>query len=176
MPGSRTAPRYGKAVEVALELHGCKAKLARTKRRRGRHRSCSSAWSGASTSSDQREADHFSPLPCRSWVAEGAWWRGEARALACGARGEQSGEGEHGGGRNGMVATWLRYCCCLRGEKGEMGRAGRQSAAQRVLESDTRVRGPLGRQVPAAAVRRRPRGGLPLPWSGATRGRGRRAG
>jgi hypothetical protein len=29
LPGGRTAPGHGKAVEVALELHGCEAKPLR---------------------------------------------------------------------------------------------------------------------------------------------------
>jgi hypothetical protein len=83
LPSSRTAPGYGKAIELALELHGCEAKPARAKGRRGRQRSCSSVRSGAPASSGRREAGHSDPLPCRSWVAEGAWWRGQAHALAC---------------------------------------------------------------------------------------------
>jgi hypothetical protein len=45
--------------------------------------------------------------------------------------------------------------------------------AQRILESEARVRGPLRCQVPAGAVRRWLRGDLPLPRSGAARGRER---
>jgi hypothetical protein len=56
-----------------------------------------------------------------------------------------------------------------------MGRAGRQSAVLGTLASEARVRGPPGHQVPVGAIRRRPRGGLPLPRSGVGAARAGRA-
>jgi hypothetical protein len=55
-----------------------------------------------------------------------------------------------------------------------MGRAGRQSVVLGTLVSEVRVRGPPGRQVPAGAVRRWPRGGFPLPRLDACAGEGAR--
>jgi hypothetical protein len=69
--GGHTVPGHGKAVEVALELHGCEAKPARTKWRRGRQRSCSSVRSRALARGGRRGAGHAGLLPCRRWVAEG---------------------------------------------------------------------------------------------------------
>jgi hypothetical protein len=64
-------------------------------------------------------------------------------------RQEQEGEAKLGGGGNGAAVARLR-CCCY--EAVEMRRVGRQSVTQRVLESEVRLRGPPGRQVPVGAV------------------------